>query len=369
VDFELTEFLYTKVQMSGNAIDTLSQLWRASLINHGILPDDINLFERNSSLMATIDSTPVGDAPWKGFAITYGDPRPPNAPEWMTTSHEIWYRDPLQLVHNLLANRDFDNEFDYMPFREFDAKKKRRWRDFMSGDWAWKEADIIANIPNTHGTLLVPLILGSDKTTVSVATGQNEYYPVYLSIGNVRNNVRRAHRNALVLLAFLAIPKSKLHSCGQCWSNFFYIADKQHSDDIAYRRFRRRLFHSSLTTILSSVRLAMTVPEIVRTPDGHLRRVIYSLGPYIADYPEQALLACVVQGWCPRYVASAPCNVCSDNSHWSSCTAPTGELNDTGMRRSRELDDALLNTVSSDLLWFQYGMVADVKVRVHVPAA
>ena len=31
--------------------------------------------------------------------------------------------------------------------------------------------------------MLVPIILGSDKTTVSVATGHNEYWPVYLSIG------------------------------------------------------------------------------------------------------------------------------------------------------------------------------------------
>ena len=212
VDFELTEFLYTKVQMSGNSIDTISQLWRASLINHGIPSDDINLFERNSDLLATIDSTPIGDAPWKGFTSYYQGPRPPNPPEWMTKGHDTYYRDPLELVHNLLANRDFESEFDYMPFREFDGKKKRRWRDFMSGDWAWKEADIIAKDPGTHGALLVPLILGSDKTTVSVATGQNEYYPVYLSIGNVRNSVRRAHRNALVLLGFLAIPKSKLRS-------------------------------------------------------------------------------------------------------------------------------------------------------------
>ena len=228
VDFELTEFLYMKVQMSGNAIDTLSQLWRASLINHGVLPDDINLFERNSSLLETIDSTPVGDAPWNGFTSYYDGPLLPNAPEWMTTGYDVWYRDPLQLLHNLLANWDFDNEFDYVPFREFDAKKKRRWRDFMSGDWAWKEADIIAQDPATHGSLLVPLILGSDKTTVSIAMGQNEYYPVYLSIGNVRNNVRRAHRNALVLLAFLAIPKSKL--C--CFSQLILIYFAQRTNNI-----------------------------------------------------------------------------------------------------------------------------------------
>lgn len=68
--------------------------------------------------------------------------------------------------------------------------------------------DIIAKDPATHGSAFVPIILGSDKTTVSVATGQNDFYPLYLSIGNVRNNMRRAHRNALVLIGFLAMPKS-----------------------------------------------------------------------------------------------------------------------------------------------------------------
>jgi hypothetical protein len=58
----------------------------------------------------------------------------------------------------------------------------------------------------------VPVILGSDKTTVSVATGQNDYYPLYASIGNVRNNVRRAHRNAVAVIGFLAMPKSEFLS-------------------------------------------------------------------------------------------------------------------------------------------------------------
>ena len=61
--------------------------------------------------------------------------------------------------------------------------------------------------------MFIPIILGSDKTTVSVATGQNDYWPVYLSIGNVHNNVCRAHRNAVELLAFLAIPKGMCLHC------------------------------------------------------------------------------------------------------------------------------------------------------------
>jgi len=48
-------------------------------------------------------------------------------------------------------------------------------------------------------------------------------------------------------------------------------------------------------------RSGMTTPEVTLCPDGHYRRVIYGLGPYIADYPEQVLLSCIVQGWCPRY--------------------------------------------------------------------
>ncbi len=57
------------------------------------------------------------------------------------------------------------------------------------------------------GAMFVPILLGNDKTTVSVATGQNNFYPVYLSIGNVHNNVRRAHRNAVTVVAFLAIRR------------------------------------------------------------------------------------------------------------------------------------------------------------------
>lgn len=72
--------------------------------------------------------------------------------------------------------------------------------------------DIIAKDPETHGSMFVPIILGSDKTTVSVATGNNEYWPLYLSIGNIRNNIRRAHRNGVVLLGFLSIPKSMTYS-------------------------------------------------------------------------------------------------------------------------------------------------------------
>jgi len=44
----------------------------------------------------------------------------------------------------------------------------------------------------------------------------------------------------------------------------------------------------------------MTAPEVIKCWDGHFRKVIYGLGPYIADYQEQVLVASVVQGWCAK---------------------------------------------------------------------
>ena len=58
--------------------------------------------------------------------------------------------------------------------------------------------------------MLCPIILGSDKTTVTVATGHVEYHPLYLSMNNPHNAVRHAHWNAVIPIAFLAIPKCKL---------------------------------------------------------------------------------------------------------------------------------------------------------------
>ena len=70
---------------------------------------------------------------------------------------------------------------------------------------------MIAENPDNYGAMFTPIVLGSDKTTVSVATGQNEYYPLYISLGNLTNNARRAHRNGVAVLGFLAIPKCTQH--------------------------------------------------------------------------------------------------------------------------------------------------------------
>ena len=78
------------------------------------------------------------------------------------------------------------------------------------------------------------------------------------------------------------------------------LASKEYDDDVTFRKFHCQLIHTSLARILTPVKVFMEVPEVTKFSDGHFHCAIYSLGPYIADYPEQALLACIVQGWCAK---------------------------------------------------------------------
>ena len=146
------------------------------------------------------------------------------------------------------------------------------------------------------------IILGSDKTTVSVATGKNDYYLLYLSIGNICNNVYHAHHNGVVLIGFLAMPKSMYNPIQMDLYLTHFIATREHSSKENFCLFHWQLFHLSLGHILKSFKPGMSKPEIVPFGDGHYWCVIYGLGPYIADYKEQALLTCIVHNWCPWYV-------------------------------------------------------------------
>lgn len=123
------------------------------------------------------------------------------------------------------------------------------------------------------------------------------------------------------------------------------IADRQHEDSQEFREFWRELFHGSITFILKSLRPGMIKPEVIRYGDGHYRRTIFGLGPYIADYPEQVLIACVVSGWCPK------------------CTAKPKKLDGERGRRTHALTEAAKDAFDENTLWFDYGIVPDITVR------
>jgi hypothetical protein len=135
--FELADYIYTKNQMSAGGIDQLLNIWAATLVGSDLEPPFLN----HNDLYCAIDSTPLGDIKWESFTLSYvGEPPDGDVLPWMEAKHEVWFRDPRLLVHNLLANADFAGEIDTSPFQEYDANNNHRYQNFMSGNWAWKQA-------------------------------------------------------------------------------------------------------------------------------------------------------------------------------------------------------------------------------------
>ncbi|KAF8804851.1 hypothetical protein BYT27DRAFT_7225140 [Phlegmacium glaucopus] len=303
--------------MSQGNINHLLELWGLSLVQHG----SSGPFESYKHIYDTIDAIEEGDALWQCFKSLF-DQVDEDAPNWRQQEYEIWYRDPEVVARNMLANPDFNNEFDLAPYVEIDKDGQWRWADFMSANYAWRHCDMIYEEDPTinDGAMCVPIILGSDKTTVSVGTGDIEYHPLYFSIGTVHNSVRRAHWNAVVPIGFLAIPKE----------------DHKYDNDQKFHQFKRQLYHSSISAILSTLKPAMKTPTVYRCPDGHFRRMIFDLGPFIANYPEQVMLAGVLQNWCPR------------------CTALPPDIDGAAGPRTNALTDVLLATFDMTTLHEEY---------------
>lgn len=129
--------MYKRGQMSTGVIEELLQLWTASALKHG----DTGPFGSAKELLETIDRTKLGSVRWQSFTMSFDGDRPQqDTPPWMTGKYDVWFRDPQVVVDNLLGESSFDGELDYGPYRMFDSSGHRVLKDFMSGDWAYRQA-------------------------------------------------------------------------------------------------------------------------------------------------------------------------------------------------------------------------------------
>lgn len=134
--FELANILYVKAHLSQSIINDLLDVWSATLVPHGDLPP----ITSHRDLHAQIDAINLGNVPWRSYTAQYQWLRPEDGPvpEWMGTKYQIWFRDPRQVIHNILANPEFVSGIDYVPHKDF-QDGERQYHDFMSGNWAWEQ--------------------------------------------------------------------------------------------------------------------------------------------------------------------------------------------------------------------------------------
>lgn len=134
VQFEMADFLFKKAEMSQGDIDVLMRLWASTTADHHAP------FENHQDMLTAIDSIQEGDAPWHSFSAKYSGLHPlVNPPNWMVKEYTVYYRDPLTVMRNVIANPAFNSQFDYAPYMEFEDESRQR-SDVMSGDWVWEQA-------------------------------------------------------------------------------------------------------------------------------------------------------------------------------------------------------------------------------------
>ncbi|KAH9913704.1 uncharacterized protein BXZ73DRAFT_92935 [Epithele typhae] len=327
--FEFVEWVVEDSPQSHANLKKLLRILAAKFTTDG-MPDYCPFYRSKQQILDAIDAIECGEALWRTVAVRYRGPLGPHSPPI------LHIRNSLEVVKTLVGNPEFVNHFDYVPFKEYTAPDCRQVSNMMSGQWSFDKADEISIDPSTQGGMLVPIVLGADKTTVSVATGHQEFYPTYMSIGNIHNSMRRSHRESVIPVAFLPIPHTS----------------REFEDDEDFRVFKKQVYHSSLTALLMPLRPGMTKPHVLRCPDLHFRRAIFQAGPFIADYLEQVYVSGVVYMWCGQCLS-----------------IPKDDFLE-GDRRTHELTAMIRELCTPKDAWVIFGINPDVEpFTTHFPRA
>ncbi|KAJ7817495.1 hypothetical protein B0H14DRAFT_3474582 [Mycena olivaceomarginata] len=254
-EWELAHWLMT-AGLSNASIDKYLKLKK---VREGINPS----FHNSRAFLKRIDALPEGPK-WTCYPFELEGDELDASGKPKKEVVELWCRDPVECVHELVGNPAFRAKQYYAPYRIFkrfeDGKySNREVNEMWTADWWWEIQKLLPK-----GATLIPIILASDKTQLTRFSGDQQAWPVYLTIGNIDKSTRRhPSMHATVLLGYIPVAKLEIFS-------------KKKRSAVGYQ-----LFHDCMRRMLQSLKKAgedgvdMTVPRVLLwrefMPGLHLR--------------------------------------------------------------------------------------------------
>jgi hypothetical protein len=133
------------------------------------------------------------------------------------------------------------------------------------------------------GGTLVPIVISSDKTQLTAFSGNKSAWPVYLTISNINKSMRhKISLHSSILIGYLPVKKLECYSEGNRSIQLY------------------RLFHYCMSTILKPLIAAGRNGVFMDCADRFICHCFPILASYVADNPEQTLIACCKANRCHR---------------------------------------------------------------------
>ncbi|KAJ3727345.1 hypothetical protein DFJ43DRAFT_1133192 [Lentinula guzmanii] len=132
-------------------------------------------FHNSRSLLRLIDSLECGPAfKCTPFRIE-GDLKDMNG-ELRTEVLELWHRDPVEIIKELMGNSEFRGHQKYTPVQHYTDTdmKNREYSEMWTCDWWWNTQK---QLPTEYGTI-APVIIASDQTQLSTFSGDKKAWPI-----------------------------------------------------------------------------------------------------------------------------------------------------------------------------------------------